>query len=91
MTTESERAARPTIAEMRLVAKYMAEVMGLHSAAGKLLAKADQMERATGPHDWMPAPMGEICQRCRITRQEAIILLREDVCDPDWTEKELNQ
>jgi hypothetical protein len=87
----SER-GQPTVAEMRRVAKYMAETMGLHSSAGKLLAKADQLERAVpGTHNWMPAPMGEICRRCRITRQEAIILLRENVCDPGWTEKELNQ
>lgn len=35
----------PTIEEMRRVANYMSEIMGLHSAAGKLLAKADQLER----------------------------------------------
>ncbi len=34
----------PTIEEMRRVAKYMAEVMGLHSAAGKLMAKAAMLE-----------------------------------------------
>jgi len=37
---------QPTIEELRRVAKYMAEVMGLHSAAGKLYAKADMLERA---------------------------------------------
>lgn len=36
---------QPTIAEMRRVAKYLEEVMHLYSAAGKLLAKADQLER----------------------------------------------
>jgi pantoate kinase len=36
---------QPTIEEMRRVARYMAETMGLHSAAGKLFAKADQLER----------------------------------------------
>lgn len=36
---------QPTIEEMRRVAKYMAEVMGLDSAAGKLLAKAAALER----------------------------------------------
>lgn len=35
----------PTIEEMRRVGHYLAETMGLHSAAGKLLAKADQLER----------------------------------------------
>jgi hypothetical protein len=38
-------AKAPTINEMRCVANYMAETMGLHSAAGKLLAKADKLER----------------------------------------------
>ncbi len=82
------------------MAKYMADVMGLHSAAGKLNAKAAGLERreieARNPaladaHDWQPAPMGDLCLRCRITRQEAILLLRENVCDPDWVKKELNQ
>jgi len=36
---------QPTIEELRRVAKYMAEVMGLHSAAGKLYAKVDALER----------------------------------------------
>ena len=36
----------PTIEELRRVADFMASTMGLHSAAGKLLAKADQLERA---------------------------------------------
>ncbi len=36
---------QPTIEELRRVAKYMAEVMGLHSAAGKLLVQADRLER----------------------------------------------
>lgn len=36
---------QPTIEEMRRVAKYLAETMGLHSAAGKLLAKAGYLER----------------------------------------------
>lgn len=35
----------PTIDEMRRVAHYMAETMGLHSAAGKLVEKADKLER----------------------------------------------
>lgn len=43
--TEAPADAPPTIAEMRRVAKYMAETMGLHSAAGKLIAKADLLER----------------------------------------------
>jgi hypothetical protein len=34
----------PTIEEMRRVAKYMNEIMQLHSAAGKLLAKAAFLE-----------------------------------------------
>lgn len=36
---------QPTIEEMRLVARFMAETMDLHAAAGKLLAKADQLEK----------------------------------------------
>jgi hypothetical protein len=41
----SEIAERqPTTDEMRRVAKYIADVMGLHSAAGKLLAKAAILE-----------------------------------------------
>ena len=35
----------PTIDEMRRVAHYLSETMGLHSAAGKLMAKADYLER----------------------------------------------
>lgn len=35
----------PTLAEMRRVAKYMSETMGLHSAAGKLLEKVEQLEK----------------------------------------------
>jgi len=38
--------AHPTPAEMRRVAGYLADVMGLHSAAGKLLARADKLERS---------------------------------------------
>ncbi len=41
MTTDRQ----PTIEELRRVAKYMADAMGLHSAAGKLNAKADLLER----------------------------------------------
>jgi hypothetical protein len=43
MAETPERA--PTIEEMRRVAHYLAETMGLHSTAGKLLAKADMLER----------------------------------------------
>lgn len=42
---EPVRSGNPTTEEMRRVAGYLAEVMGLHSAAGKLIAKADQLER----------------------------------------------
>lgn len=35
----------PNIAEMRRVAHYLAETMQLHSAAGKLFAKAAFLER----------------------------------------------
>jgi hypothetical protein len=35
----------PTIDEMRRVARYLMYEMNLHSAAGKLLAKADKLER----------------------------------------------
>lgn len=35
----------PTIAEMRRVARYLGETLQLHSAAGKLLAKADYLDR----------------------------------------------
>ncbi len=35
---------QPTIEEMRRVARYLSEVMGLHSAAGKLYAKATLLE-----------------------------------------------
>lgn len=41
----SEDNRPPSIAEMRRVAHYLGETMDLHSAAGKLLAKADQLER----------------------------------------------
>lgn len=41
--TEPPRA--PTIEEMRRVAHYLSETMCLHSAAGKLLAKADYLDR----------------------------------------------
>ena len=34
-----------TIEEMRRVARYLAETMGLHSAAGKLVARAAEIER----------------------------------------------
>lgn len=43
MTIDQQR--QPSIDEMRRVAKYMADVMGLHSSAGKLLAKAHQLEK----------------------------------------------
>jgi hypothetical protein len=36
----------PTVEEMRIVAQYLSQVLGLHSAAGKLLANAAQLERA---------------------------------------------
>ena len=42
---EPVRSVYPTIEEMRRVARYMADVMGLHSAAGKLVAKANKLER----------------------------------------------
>jgi hypothetical protein len=35
----------PTVDEMRVVAYYLADVMGLHSCAGKLLARADKLSR----------------------------------------------
>ena len=35
----------PTIDEMRRVARYLADEMGLHSAAGKLMYKANLLER----------------------------------------------
>lgn len=35
----------PSIEELRRVAKYMSESMQLHSAAGKLLEKAGQLEK----------------------------------------------
>ena len=41
----SELERPPTIEEMRRVAHYMAESMGLHSAAGKLFAKANKLEK----------------------------------------------
>jgi len=47
VTSTVER--QPTIEEMRRVAKYLSEVMGLHSAAGKLLARAAQLERLIRP------------------------------------------
>lgn len=37
----------PSIEEMRCVAEYMSEVMQLHSAAGKLLERAAQLEKLT--------------------------------------------
>ena len=43
--TEDDILRAPSIAEMRRVARYLAETMELHSAAGKLYAKADQLER----------------------------------------------
>ena len=46
MNNSTER--QPTIEELRRVAKYMAEVMGLHSAAGKLIAQADRLEHIVG-------------------------------------------
>ena len=45
MADERTPDRQPTIEELRRVAKYMAETMGLHSAAGKLIAKADKLER----------------------------------------------
>lgn len=36
----------PTPGEMRRVAAYLSDVMGLHSCAGKLLAHADKIERS---------------------------------------------
>lgn len=38
----------PTLDEMRRVAHYLAETMGLHSAAGKLLAKVNCLEGLVG-------------------------------------------
>lgn len=35
----------PTIDEMRRVAHYMADILNLHSAAGKLLARAQYLEQ----------------------------------------------
>ena len=43
MTTLDNRP--PSIEEMRRVARYLAETMELHSAAGKLLARAALLER----------------------------------------------
>jgi hypothetical protein len=45
-------------------------------------------------HQWIPSPLGHgefICLNCRITNREAAILLRNDVCDKEWVDKELNQ
>lgn len=35
----------PTIDEMRRVARYLSDEMALHSAGGKLLAKAELLQR----------------------------------------------
>jgi hypothetical protein len=43
---EPVRSTNPTVDEMRRVAVYLGEVMGLHSAAGKLLARVDQLIKA---------------------------------------------
>ncbi len=51
MTTSADdmeyekKPTNPTIDEMRRVAFYMRQTMGLYSAAGKLMAKADKLER----------------------------------------------
>jgi hypothetical protein len=45
-TIDAPARRHPTPAEMRVVADYLATVMGLNACAGKLLARAAQIERA---------------------------------------------
>jgi hypothetical protein len=51
----------PTPDEMRRVAAFLSEPMGLHSSAGKLLARADLLEKAMASSTAMPTPKCPWC------------------------------